>query len=66
MTTPADAGIQAAKEDARKAKDKKVEALDGFDIYETPEGRFYAVVLFSGMKSAEFDTILSLTNYYDI
>lgn len=49
-------------------KATKIEALDGLDIYETPSGKFYAIVRFGKCKgkSKEFDTLLDLTNYYNI
>ena len=47
-------------------KDIHVESYDGFDIYETPEGKYYATLLSSGAKSKEFDTLLALQNYYKL
>ena len=49
-----------------KLKFKHIESYDGFNIYETPEGKYFAVLLFSGSKSKEFDTLLSLQNYYNL
>ena len=49
-----------------KEQAKHVESYDGFNIYETSTGKFFAVILFSGSKSKEFDTLLSLQNYYNL
>ena len=46
--------------------DTHIESLDGFDIYQTPQGKFYAVLLWSGTKSFEFETLFALTTYFGI
>ena len=45
---------------------KKVLALDGIDIYETPDKKYYCVIRWSGSKSKLFNSILELINHYKL
>ena len=60
------ANAEYIKKEPQMKKDIHVESYDGFDIHETPEGKYYAIILFSGAKSKEFDTLLALQNYYKL